>query len=111
MSGHYYIDQYISEKPLYEFEIIDKWSDHAKEIDRAFFIEEIGFSKRSGENSGYDRLFLYEKLFESAKKNDVQGVIVWNWALKIDDDFGISPLDPNDEKLIKLLNLYSKSLK
>jgi len=105
------IDQYISEKPLYEFEIIDKWSDHAKEIDRAFFIEEIGFSKRSGENSGYDRLFLYEKLFESAKKNDVQGVIVWNWALKIDDDFGISPLDPNDEKLIKLLNLYSKSLK
>lgn len=111
LTGHYYMGNYRSDKTNVEFEILNLWGGYANKAIKAFFVEEIGFSKKQEENEGADRYDLYNNLLKSAKRNDLQGIILWNWALKIDDTTGISPLDPKDKELLKLFKSYSESLK
>ena len=68
-------------------------------------------SKDPVDNSGVPREILYKNLFDQAAGHGVSGVIIWNWALAIDDNFGISPLDPGDKELIEQIKAYSERIK
>jgi hypothetical protein len=50
------------------------------------------------------------EFLNSVKKEGIDGVVLWNWALKEDDSFGISPLDKNDSQIIKIIKDYSLSV-
>ena len=111
LSGHLYLDYFDPSVSANNFSIVNLWTAFAKNAGMPFFIEEVGFSKKPDDNGGIDRYTLYENLLESARKNNLQGLILWNWALKTDDSFGISPLDPGDAELIQLFKSYSERLK
>ncbi|MCH7641526.1 hypothetical protein IID22_05000 [Patescibacteria group bacterium] len=68
-------------------------------------------SKDPVDNSGVPREILYKNLFDQAAGHGISGIMVWNWALVIDDNYGISPRDPGDEELIQLIRTYSERIK
>ncbi len=94
----------------FDFTVLADWKTLSDIFTKPFILGEIGFFKDPAENDGVKREVLYNNLFNQAHRLDLPGIILWNWALKRDDSFGISPLDPGDSELIKIIRNYSKSL-
>jgi hypothetical protein len=110
LTGHYYL-QGQPLYPNYRHPIVADWKRLADEVQKPLIIEEVGFSKNSADNQGIDRLQLYNNLLQETLGHGVQGVILWNWSLNIDNNYGISPLDPRDRQLIDLIKTSSAQLK
>lgn len=109
-TGHLYIYNPSSFNIDQLKDTISNWSWKSDLYQKPFILEEIGFSKSLAATNGIERDILYKNLFDFASVNDVDGILLWNWALKTDDNFGISPLDPGDNSLINIINDYSKQL-
>lgn len=110
VTAHYYLHNAGGVDGQYRHPDVSTWKQYADLANKPLVIEEIGFSKESKANNGVSRLVLYKSFLEEAGGHGVQGVMFWNWALKIDDSFGISPKDSRDLGLIELINNYSESL-
>jgi len=111
LSGHYYLQDVSNISSSFTHPIVSVWKRYSDFSDKPLLIEEVGFSKDAEDNGGVSREILYRNLFEEAVGHGIQGVMVWNWALLVDDNYGISPRDPGDEELIQLIKTYSERIK
>lgn len=127
-TAHYYPENHTKDVSLEE--IIADWSRQAQEAGKPFILEEIGYDKDPKENRGIERDEGYGELFsvlqslqteeisshsaesDSAMRDKakVDGLLLWNWALKKDTSHGISPLDPKDKELLEMFGEYAKEL-
>lgn len=106
-TAHYYIK---SDKQN-ESKILEDWAKQSRDLNRKpLILEEVGFGKDPKQNNDKKREDLVKELFKNVEKDRINGVMFWNWALKIDDSYGISPLDPKDTELLKIIKNYSKNL-
>lgn len=105
LSGHYYL----GDNPNRNYKsVMDAWTDAAFKNHRIpLIIGEVGFDKRKEKNAGVRREELLRNFLDYAYKRDANGVILWNWALKIDDSFGVSPLDPGDREYLDIISSYA----
>lgn len=91
--------------------VIEDWGKIARvNAFKPIIIEELGLDKRVKENNGRKREELLTELLKEVKKNEINGILLWNWALKTDNSFGISPLDTGDQELIKQIKSFSEEL-
>ncbi|OGG12581.1 hypothetical protein A3D77_04545 [Candidatus Gottesmanbacteria bacterium RIFCSPHIGHO2_02_FULL_39_11] len=105
-SGHYYLGNDIHNQ--YQI-IIDQWSKEAiAKYRKPFIVGEIGFDKRLEKSGGISRENLLNQFLDYSYRKNLNGVILWNWALKIDESFGISPYDPKDEKYRGIIKKYAQ---
>jgi len=111
LSGHYYLQDVSNISSNFTHPIVSIWKGHSDFSDKPLLIEEVGFSKDAEDNGGVSREILYRSLFEQIVGHGVQGIMVWNWALVVDDNYGISPRDSGDEELIRLIKTYSERIK
>jgi len=110
MTAHYYLDNVKSERSLIDHEVVARWDNFSDSASIPLLIEEVGFSKKPEDNGGIDRYTLYESLLKQAKAKEVDGILLWNWSLSSDDNFGISPIDLGDARLIELIKSYSEEI-
>lgn len=107
LTAHYYLSKDERDLPA----ILHDWTKQSKiNYKKPLILEEVGFDKNPKKNNNRTREELVSELFDYAKKEGVNGIVFWNWALKIDESFGISPNDPKDSQLLKIIRSYSDSL-
>jgi hypothetical protein len=109
-TAHFYKNSNFTLTEDFRYPILSQWKAMADTFNKPLILEEIGFYKNKRQNDGVTREVLFKNLFDEARGHGVAGIMLWNWALKTDDSFGISPLDPGDEVLIKLIKDYSVSI-
>ncbi len=100
---------YYGEKRKSIIDTFNNWSALKKETDKPVFIEEVGFHKDAKENFNQDRDFLIDYVLKTSQEKNLNGVILWNWALKTDTSYGISPLDEKDKTLREIISQYAKN--
>lgn len=106
-TAHFYLNGQKRDLP----KIVGQWYAYGKQNGkRPLVLEEVGFDKRPQFNGGINREESLKNLLQLAKQNKVSGVVLWNWALWKDDNFGISPLDPGDTQLLNMISDYAKTL-
>jgi len=110
VTAHYYIPDEIDLTATFDHPVIKDWVESSVRFDKPLLIEEVGYSKNPAETYGLDRETIYKNLFSIFEENQVDGVLLWNWSLTIDDSFGISPYDPGDQQLIQMIKDYSLSI-
>ena len=106
LSGHYYL----GDNPDRNYKsVIDNWADVSyRQNQTPFIIGEVGFDKRKEKNAGVSREILLHDFLDYSYKRNVNGVILWNWALKIDNSYGVSPLDPEDREYLNIISSYAE---
>ena len=113
-TAHYYSEW--NSKNIDLTDLIVDWANQAQIVGKPFIFEEIGFDKRSEENDGVDRSVSYENMFKFVRELnesdqlDVDGLLLWNWALKLDENYGISPTNPKDRDILKSIQFFSFTL-
>lgn len=121
-TAHFYAEHNTRDVPLAD--IIYDWKQQADAAGKPFILEEIGYDKRTEKNRGIGRDEGYRELFDILQKRtvlsekgqslpesaDVDGLLLWNWALKMDESHGISPLDPDDKELLDMFKGYSQNI-
>ena len=106
-TAHYYV-QYEKQKTS---TVIKDWAIQVKRNNnKPLIIGEVGFDKLDDEGKSTNRELKMQEFLDSVLKERIDGVVLWNWALKEDDSFGISPLDKKDEKVLKIIKNYSESI-
>lgn len=106
-TAHYYV-QYEKQKTA---TVIKDWAIQVRRNNnKPLIIGEVGFSKSDDNGNRVNRELELSEFLNSVKKEGIDGVVLWNWALKEDDSFGISPLDKNDSQIIKIIKDYSLSV-
>lgn len=114
-TAHFYPENNTKNIPLSD--IIADWSKQAQSAGKPFILEEIGYDKRAEKNRGIERNEGYRELFDiilpssaeaTAGKSEIDGLLLWNWALKKDESHGISPLDPDDAELLEMFGELAK---
>jgi endo-1,4-beta-mannosidase len=109
MSAHFYIGENRQERDPEP--AITQWANESQNTFRKpLIIGEVGFDKRSEKTNGVSREVLLKNFLDLSIKNKVNGILIWNWSLKVDSSFGISPNDSRDEEILRLIREYAHKL-